>query len=213
MKRILPLVLATLIVALTLKAINEVQTDQAKLHLKEIKIQNINRELDKLQADYKKLELDKSKTEKEKQDKIKQLQDRQKELEEQLQAKRLLKAQEAKVHAESVNTAPVAQNTPKTPANASGTKYDWMRQAGIPESDWQYVDYIVSRESGWRYTAQNPSSYAYGLCQSLPGNKMASAGADWLTNPVTQLKWCHNYANRYGGWYGSYLEWQRKSWW
>jgi len=40
---------------------------------------------------------------------------------------------------------------------------------------------------------------AYGLPQANPGTKMASAGADWRTNPVTQLKWMHGYAlARYG---------------
>jgi hypothetical protein len=44
-------------------------------------------------------------------------------------------------------------------------------------------------ESGWRWNAENASSGAYGIPQSLPGSKMASAGADWQTNPVTQIKW------------------------
>ncbi|HEY0496308.1 MAG TPA: hypothetical protein VGD48_11215, partial [Kutzneria sp.] len=48
---------------------------------------------------------------------------------------------------------------------------------------------IVTRESGWNYTAQNPSSGAYGLVQALPGDKMASVGDDWRTNPATQIKW------------------------
>ena len=36
---------------------------------------------------------------------------------------------------------------------------------------------------------------------------MATAGADWQTNPVTQLRWCSGYANRYGGWAGAYNHW------
>lgn len=44
-------------------------------------------------------------------------------------------------------------------------------------------------ESAWKYTATNPSSGAYGIPQALPGSKMASAGADWKTNPLTQIKW------------------------
>ena len=101
--------------------------------------------------------------------------------------------------------------------------------AGIPESDYPYVDYIVSRESGWCPTKwqgqygqcpgyymdiHDPSSgYGYGLCQSTPGIKMASAGSDWQTNPVTQLRWCSAYANSGkfnaygGGWYGAYNYW------
>lgn len=48
-------------------------------------------------------------------------------------------------------------------------------------------------------TADNPSSSAYGIPQALPGRKMSSAGADWRTNPATQISWGLGYiANRYG---------------
>jgi hypothetical protein len=54
-------------------------------------------------------------------------------------------------------------------------------------------------ESGWRWNAENASSGAYGIPQSLPGSKMATAGADWQTNPATQIKWGLGYiAERYG---------------
>lgn len=111
--------------------------------------------------------------------------------------------------------APVVQPTPPAPAPApvSGSKYDWMAQAGIPETYWTQVDWIVTRESGWRVNAQNLSSGAYGLPQSLPGSKMASAGADWQTNPVTQLRWMNNYVTtRYGGWQGAINFWQVHHW-
>lgn len=46
---------------------------------------------------------------------------------------------------------------------------------------------------------------AYGLPQANPGTKMASAGADWRTNPVTQLKWMYNYSvQRYGSLCGAF---------
>ena len=44
-------------------------------------------------------------------------------------------------------------------------------------------------ESGWRWNAENASSGAYGIPQSLPGSKMASVAGDWRTNPVTQITW------------------------
>ncbi|MFC6148018.1 MULTISPECIES: lytic transglycosylase domain-containing protein [Mumia] len=44
-------------------------------------------------------------------------------------------------------------------------------------------------ESNWRWNADNPTSSAYGIPQALPGSKMASAGADWETNPATQITW------------------------
>jgi len=48
---------------------------------------------------------------------------------------------------------------------------------------------LWNRESGWNYQAENPYSGAYGIPQALPGSKMSSAGADWQTNPATQIKW------------------------
>jgi hypothetical protein len=54
-------------------------------------------------------------------------------------------------------------------------------------------------ESGWRVNAENSSSGAYGIPQSLPGSKMATAGTDWRTNAVTQIKWGLGYIQeRYG---------------
>lgn len=98
--------------------------------------------------------------------------------------------------------------------NPSGSKADWMRAAGISDSDFGYVDYIISHESGWNYRAVNRSSGAYGLPQSLPAGKLASAGADWRDNPVTQLRWANNYAvGRYGSWEAAYHFWTVNHWW
>lgn len=88
----------------------------------------------------------------------------------------------------------------------SGIKGD-MARAGISPGDYSAADYIISHESGWRPFASGIGG-AYGLCQALPGSKMASAGADWRTNPVTQLRWCTNYAkSRFGGWQAAYQYW------
>ncbi|QBF45198.1 hypothetical protein EXU32_02290 [Janibacter limosus] len=48
-------------------------------------------------------------------------------------------------------------------------------------------------ESDWRWDATNSSSGAYGIPQSLPASKMATAGPDWKTNPVTQMQWGMDY--------------------
>ncbi|HMH31096.1 MAG TPA: ubiquitin-like domain-containing protein, partial [Methylomirabilota bacterium] len=88
----------------------------------------------------------------------------------------------------------------------SGIKGD-MALAGIAPGDYNYVDYIVSHESGWRPNAGSLNG-PYGLCQAFPGSKMGSAGADWQTNPITQLRWCSGYASsRYGGWANAYAHW------
>lgn len=103
-----------------------------------------------------------------------------------------------------------------------------MAAAGISAGDYAYVNYIVSRESGWCHTKWQgqfgdcpsyhgtPSSagVGYGLCQATPGHKMSSAGSDWATNPVTQLRWCDGYAKtRYDGWDGAYNFWLRNHYW
>lgn len=77
----------------------------------------------------------------------------------------------------------------------------WLREAGVSEGDLEAAIYIIYHESGCRVDAQNASSGAYGIPQALPGEKMASMGADWRTNPITQLRWMHQYVTgRYGGW-------------
>ncbi|GHF86866.1 transglycosylase SLT domain-containing protein [Streptomyces filamentosus] len=88
-----------------------------------------------------------------------------------------------------------------------------MARQMIPASQFQCFSNIVDHESTWNYRAQNPSSGAYGLVQALPGSKMASAGADWQTNPATQIKWGLSYMNgRYGSPCGAWSFWQANRW-
>ena len=95
-----------------------------------------------------------------------------------------------------------------------GTHQDWMAAAGISPSDYGYVNFIMEHEAHWNPIAQNRTSGAYGICQALPGSKMASAGSDWQTNPITQLRWCNGYAiGRYGSWAGAYEFWVKHKWW
>ena len=73
--------------------------------------------------------------------------------------------------------------------------------------------YIINKESGWNATISNPYSGAYGLPQALPGSKMASHGADWATNPYTQLAWMYDYmVSRYGSVEGAYNHSMTKGW-
>jgi len=88
-----------------------------------------------------------------------------------------------------------------------------MARQMVPADQYQCFSNIVDHESGWDYTATNPSSGAYGLMQALPGDKMASAGADWQTNPATQIEWGLNYMNdRYGSPCGGWEFWQANGW-
>lgn len=135
-------------------------------------------------------------------EKIKQLESEKSSLEEQLQAK--LNKQEAEKIATTQTVA--AAQIP------DGDCSTWMQMAGI--SDFGNAYNIFMRESGCNPLATNPSSGAYGICQSLPAGKMASAGDDWQSNPVTQMKWCESYMlSRYGTWANAWNFWQNNNWW
>ena len=80
-------------------------------------------------------------------------------------------------------------------------------------SYWTAMETIVQRESGFNPYSQNSSSGAYGLCQSLPANKMATFGSDYLTNPITQINWCLNYVkSRYGNPLNALYFWNQHGW-
>jgi hypothetical protein len=64
---------------------------------------------------------------------------------------------------------------------------------GWGDAQFQCFDNIIMHESKWSITATNPTSGAYGIPQALPGSKMATAGADWKTNPATQITWALGY--------------------
>ncbi|MER6855520.1 transglycosylase SLT domain-containing protein [Streptomyces pilosus] len=88
-----------------------------------------------------------------------------------------------------------------------------MARQIVPADQFQCFSNIVERESSWNYRADNPTSDAYGLVQALPGSKMSSAGADWATNPATQIKWGLGYMdNRYGSPCGAWNFWQANHW-
>lgn len=88
-----------------------------------------------------------------------------------------------------------------------------MARQMVPSGQWQCFSNIVDHESSWNYKAVNPSSGAYGLFQALPAGKYASAGADWQTNPATQIKWGLNYMDsRYGSPCEAWTFWQANHW-
>ncbi|WP_404956972.1 transglycosylase SLT domain-containing protein [Streptomyces sp. 147326] len=88
-----------------------------------------------------------------------------------------------------------------------------IAQQMVPAGQFQCFSNIINQESTWNYKAVNSSSGAYGLVQALPGSKMASAGADWRTNPATQIKWGLNYMNvRYGSPCGAWSFHQANGW-
>jgi hypothetical protein len=74
-----------------------------------------------------------------------------------------------------------------------------LAEFGFDQDQFGCLDSLWTRESNWTVTADNPTSSAYGIPQALPGSKMSTAGADWATNPVTQIRWGLGYIqDRYG---------------
>lgn len=71
-----------------------------------------------------------------------------------------------------------------------------LQEKGFDESEFLCLVNLWNRESRWNYRAENRSSGAYGIPQALPGKKMASAGADWRTNPETQIDWGIGYITK-----------------
>lgn len=115
----------------------------------------------------------------------------------------------------------IAKNIPMeapTPADVDrGTNralgYQLMLEFGFPAEQWAYLDALWHRESGWNHLAENPSSGAYGIPQSLPAEKMAVVGPDWRTNPETQIQWGLAYiAARYGSPQQAWAHSERVGW-
>jgi hypothetical protein len=78
---------------------------------------------------------------------------------------------------------------------------------------WGSLLTMWNHESGWNEHATNPGSGAYGIPQALPGSKMASAGADWRNNAMTQIAWGLAYVgSRYGDPCKAWGFWQAHHW-
>jgi hypothetical protein len=101
--------------------------------------------------------------------------------------------------APQASSAP-APSAPSNPSGAQATARDMMSaRYGWGEDQFGCLVSLWNKESGWNANAYNASSGATGIPQALPGSKMASAGADWATNPATQISWGLGYiAGSYG---------------
>lgn len=100
-----------------------------------------------------------------------------------------------------------------SPAQNMALAQQMLGSFGWGPDQWAPLHSLWMQESGFRTTIANPSSGAYGIPQSLPGSKMASAGADWRTNPATQIKWGLGYIkDRYGSPGGAWAHEQSANW-
>jgi hypothetical protein len=100
-----------------------------------------------------------------------------------------------------------AKSDPKAAARVLMADHGWT-------SDAQYncLVNLWTGESGWRWSAENASSGAYGIPQSLPARKMSQFGADYRTNPLTQITWGLWYIEMsYGNPCNAWSTWQARS--
>ena len=99
------------------------------------------------------------------------------------------------------------------PDSAQGIAREMLLARGWGDDQFSCLVKLWNKESGWRVDADNPRSSAYGIPQALPGSKMASVGADWRTNPATQITWGLGYiSGRYGTPCGAWSHSQAKNW-
>lgn len=109
------------------------------------------------------------------------------------------------------NTAP-ATGIPD-PGTAQAIAYEMVMARGWSTSEYDCLVALWNRESHWNVYAHNPTSGAYGIPQALPGDKMATVGADWATNPKTQIIWGLGYIEaRYATPCGAWGHSERKGW-
>jgi hypothetical protein len=103
-------------------------------------------------------------------------------------------AQQKKAQTTTTAKTPAITVPPVTPGSARDIARQMMLSMyGWGDDQFACFDKIITQESGWNVSATNRSSGAYGIPQALPGSKMATAGADWQTNPATQIKWALGY--------------------
>jgi len=111
------------------------------------------------------------------------------------------------------NGAPlVPDGPPPDPSTAKGIAYSLLPSFGFSTDQFGCLDLMWTNESDWMWNAENASG-AYGIPQALPGDKMASAGPDWQTDPTTQIKWGLGYIKSvYGTPCNAWAFWQAHGW-
>ena len=122
-------------------------------------------------------------------------------------------AQEAQRQAAADAASREQARTATTPEGARAIARAMLADYGWSDSQFTCLNNLWNRESNWNYQARNKSSGAYGIPQSLPASKMASAGADWRTNAATQINWGLGYIDaRYGSPCGAWAHSEAYNW-
>jgi vacuolar-type H+-ATPase subunit I/STV1 len=185
---------------------NQLSSYTNKIRVQKIEIETKTTRVKQLETNFKKVDSDLTKALEDKTVTDAQLQEieaNRVKLEQELQETK--KQLQAKLDAKNAkpNTA-YADSVPEPVV--SGSLNSWMAAAGVPINERAAASYIIHKESGANYQAQNPTSSAYGLCQTMMS--IHKPGGDFRTNPVTQMKWCQDYAvRRYGNWNNAKAFW------
>lgn len=153
---------------------------------------------------------------------IKELEEKLKQIEESKEITRDLEEQDTTYRADQVSKVVTTSSVRSSSMGTTSYGPSQSREAfnhivvekGLTQYEINGWASIIQRESGWNTTVWNAAgSGAYGLPQALPGNKMASHGDDWQTNPYTQLSWMYDYmVNRYGSIQGAVNFWNANHW-
>ena len=139
------------------------------------------------------------------------------------EAKRIAEEEEARKKAEEEAARKKAEEEAAARAVMSSNQsvaalQEYARNLVINTYGWSDEDFVAlvnlwNKESGWSVTCYNSSSGAYGIPQSLPGNKMASEGSDWEYNGETQIRWGLSYIKgRYGSPSGAWGHFLSHNW-
>jgi hypothetical protein len=75
-----------------------------------------------------------------------------------------------------------------TPSNNQALGQQIAANAGWTGPTWTALEQLWQAISGWSTTVTTKTG-AYGIPGAQPPSAMASAGADWQTNPATQITW------------------------
>lgn len=99
------------------------------------------------------------------------------------------------------------------PGTAQAIAWERIQGLGWGQEQYDCLVALWNKESGWNVYAHNATSGAYGIPQALPADKMAANGADWATNPATQIEWGLTYIiGRYDNACGAWSHSEIKGW-
>lgn len=74
--------------------------------------------------------------------------------------------------------------------------YKEVIKRGWTLKDYNNLDKLWKKESGWNAKARNKRSGACGIPQALPCSKMKKYGSDYKTNCKVQIKWGLQYIKK-----------------